>query len=122
MKLRHLLSSIVLASAVLLVGSKPVMANPVGGNVSANFTVKPGAIKYTEILMRGRELTRIRIAGDGDGDIDCIVISPRGNVVASDNDSTDSCLLMVTPEQTEEYKIVIKNNGETTTLVALLAD
>lgn len=122
MKLRHLLSSIVLASAVFFVGTKPATANPVGGIVSATFVVRPGASKYTEIVMRGRELTRIRVAGDGDGDIDCVVISPRGNVVAIDNDSTDTCLLMVTPVQTEEYKVIIKNSGEASTLVNLIAD
>lgn len=122
MKIRHLVSGILIATSVLFVTAKSAQANPVGGNASATFTISPSQIKYLELNLRGGELTRIRVAGDGSGDIDCIVVSPRHNVVASDKDGTDSCLLMVEPESTEVYKIVIQNNGERTTLVQLLAD
>lgn len=112
----------IMIAVSLVFAVKPSVANPVGGTVSSTFTIRPGQIKYMEVFLKGRELTRIRVAGDGDGDIDCAVFSPRQNLVAVDNDSTDSCLLMVEPEQTEEYKIVVKNNGERTTLVQLVAD
>lgn len=122
MKIRHLVCSTVLVAALLFTGSKNSYANPVGGVVVADFVIKPGQTKYLDMLLRGRELTRIRVAGDGDGDIDCVVVSPRGNVVSSDRDGQDNCLLMVEPEETEEYRVIVRNNGERTSLASLRAD
>lgn len=122
MKIRHLVCSALISSVLLLTSVKNSNANPVGGVVVADFVIKPGQTKYLDMLLRGRELTRVRVAGDGDGDIDCVVVSPRGNVVSSDRDGQDNCLLMVEPEETEEYRVIVRNNGERTSLASLRAD
>jgi len=122
MKIRHIFSSILVAVSMVLISTSSAEANPVGGNVTSTFVIRPSQIKYLDITLRGGELTRVRVAGDGSGDIDCIVVSPRGNVVASDKDSLDNCLLMIEPVSTEEYRVIVQNNGEQTTLAQLLAD
>ena len=122
MKIRHIFSSILVAVSMVLISTSSAEANPVGGNVTSTFVIRPSQIKYLNITLRGGELTRVRVAGDGSGDIDCIVVSPRGNVVASDKDSLDNCLLMIEPVSTEEYRVIVQNNGEQTTLAQLLAD
>ena len=49
--------------------------------------------------------------GDGDTDLDCFLKDENGNVVANDVDSTDTCLLQMTPKWTGQFHVEVRNNG-----------
>lgn len=117
MKIRHIISATLIALAGLFTITHDSNARPSGGSATAVFTVRPGEIAQDTIHLRGGEKTVIYFQGDGDGDIDCVLIAPSGVVVSSDADDTDTCLLQVFPASPGEYMIGVKNNGRQTTLV-----
>jgi len=65
---------------------------------------------YTVTLPAG-ETTRIQVRGDGDTDLDLFVYDENGNLIASDTDYTDNCIVNVTPRWTGVFYIRIVNRG-----------
>lgn len=51
------------------------------------------------------------VRGDGDTDLDVYVYDSNGNLILSDKDYTDDCLMQWTPKANEAYRVVIKNRG-----------
>ena len=62
-------------------------------------------------VFKGGELAVVSVMGDGDTDLDVYVYDSNGNLVASDVDATDDCVISWTPKWTGEFRIVIKNKG-----------
>lgn len=65
---------------------------------------------YTEYF-RGGEVAVVVVCGDGDTDLDLFIYDRYGNLVASDTDSTDYCVVRFYPRWTAPYRIVIRNLG-----------
>lgn len=63
------------------------------------------------VTLRGGEKASVLVKGDGDTDLDCFLRDENGNTVARDVDSTDSCLLQMTPKWTGQFRIEVRNNG-----------
>lgn len=51
------------------------------------------------------------VSGDGDTDLDCFVYDESGNLIDSDTDGTDDCILSWTPRWTGRFRIEVKNLG-----------
>ena len=58
---------------------------------------------------RGGEEATILLIGDGDCDLDLYIYDDNGNLIESDTDSTDRCLISWVPRWTGRSKIKIKN-------------
>lgn len=53
----------------------------------------------------------VALRGDGDTDLDLYVYDPNGNLVASDDDESDYCIVGFTPRWTGLYTVKIVNRG-----------
>jgi hypothetical protein len=60
---------------------------------------------------RGGESAIIEVVGDGDTDLDCYVFDENDNLIDSDTDYTDHCILIWTPRWTGPFKLHIHNLG-----------
>lgn len=65
---------------------------------------------YTYDCYRGGSVG-VALEGDGDTDIDVIVTDSRGNVVASDIDYTDICVVQFFARSGVTYSIEVRNLG-----------
>ena len=83
----------------------------VGGPGMANDRVEANSAIYYEAAYRGGETAIFEVVGDGDTDLDCFVYDEYGNLIVSDTDYTDHCVLIWTPAYTGAYEIVVKNLG-----------
>ena len=73
--------------------------------VDSNSTV------YYEAYFRGSEAAAVSVSGDGDTDLDLYIYDEYGNLMASDTDITDQCIVGFTPKRTGCYRIEVRNLG-----------
>ena len=97
-------------AAVLGVGGVG-FAGAVGGPKQSTTRVNARAADVYTISFRGGESARITVAGDGDTDLDLYVYDEFGNLVASDDDSTDYCVVGWTPRFTGPFTVRVVNRG-----------
>jgi len=95
----------------LTFSSVNVFANPTRGSVADANVLQPGQVVTYRLLLEPNEITRFIVRGDGDGDIDCIVLDDNGAVVGTDADSTDSCMIDVSPIWRATFTFSAVNNG-----------
>ena len=65
---------------------------------------------YT-LNFKGGQIAAIRVSGDGDTDLDLYVYDERGNLIASDTDRSDECVVAWTPRWTGPFIVRVKNLG-----------
>jgi hypothetical protein len=53
----------------------------------------------------------VLVSGDGDTNLDCRVYDENGNLVDSDTDGTDDCVLTWMPRWTGRFRLEVKNLG-----------
>jgi hypothetical protein len=62
-------------------------------------------------LFRAHQPRTVVVEGDHDTDLDCWLYDENGNIVDSDEDSTDICVLEVTPRWTGKFSLRVANRG-----------
>jgi hypothetical protein len=67
-------------------------------------------VEFT-IPFRAGELAQAAIVGDGDTDLDLIVLDEYRNVICADTDNTDRCLAQWIPLVTGNFIIRVENHG-----------
>ncbi len=65
-----------------------------------------------DIRFRGGEMARIVVSGDGDTDLDVFVYDADENLVASDVDPTDYCVVSWRPRRSATYRVEVHNLGD----------
>lgn len=78
-------------------------------------------ISYYEIF-RGGEPAAVAVSGDGDTDLDLFIYDADGNLVASDTDLSDQCIVAWVPDRTQQYRIVIQNLGDVYNAYRMIAN
>jgi len=63
------------------------------------------------VIFRANQKAIIAVEGDGDTDLDLYVYDENGNLVASDADNTDFCVVEFQPRWTGTFTILVKNRG-----------
>jgi hypothetical protein len=91
-------------------------ADPTGGSKSDNDLLHPGQVVTYRVMLEPNEKTRFILQGDGDGDIDCMLFDDNGNIVDSDVDATDTCLIDWTPAWRGTFTFRAVNNGRRSSL------
>jgi hypothetical protein len=86
-------------------------ADPIGGFQSTRDCVLAGATDTYRIALKQNEMTLFRVVGSGTSDIDCFLFDENGNLLKRDNDSTDMCIITVTPAWTGFFTLAIQNAG-----------
>lgn len=83
----------------------------VGGPVLHYDRVNANTTDIYTWAFRGGELATIAVSGDGDTDLDLFVYDENGNLIASDTDAGDDCLVVFTPRWTGNFRVKVKNYG-----------
>lgn len=83
----------------------------VNGPVREYDRVLAGKTDVWPIRFRGGETAYVVVSGDGDTDLDLYVYDENGNLIASDYDSLDDCVVSFNPRWTGTFYIKIKNLG-----------
>ncbi len=73
--------------------------------------VKGGSSFAATWSFKGGKVATISVVGDGDNDLDLFVFDKRNKVVAQDDSHIDACEVHFTPSKKADYKIVVKNWG-----------
>jgi hypothetical protein len=82
-----------------------------GGAIYHTDRVLPFRADSYTLTFRGGEVARVAVVGDGDTDLDLYVYDENGNLIGSDTDATDRCLVQFTPRWTGQFRIRITNSG-----------
>lgn len=64
-----------------------------------------------DMVFQGGRRARLLVLGDGDTDLDLHVFDQNGNLIASDVDLNDRCVVEFTPRWTDTFKVQIRNLG-----------
>jgi hypothetical protein len=107
--LKKLLGSVALVTTFLL--CTHAEAGAVGGPKQAHSKVDAHDSDAYVFRLRGGEFASIRVSGDGDTDLDCYLYDESEIEVDKDDDTTDECILTVTPRWTGAFRLVILNRG-----------
>ncbi len=81
-----------------------------GPIVHSDRVLARSADNYT-IRFRGREAARVVVIGDGDTDLDLYVYDENGNLIGSDTNGTDNCVVEWTPRWTGPFRVRTVNWG-----------
>jgi hypothetical protein len=73
--------------------------------------VSGGCTDTWTIRFRGGEPAYVVVSGDGDTDLDLYVYDENGNLITSDTDRSDDCVVSFNPRWTGTFYIRIKNLG-----------
>lgn len=84
----------------------------VGGANEHVDRVRAGQTDVYEIRFRGDRKAEVGVSGDGDTDLDLYVYDENGNLICSDEDSSDAMYCSWTPSWTGSFTIKIKNLGD----------
>lgn len=66
---------------------------------------------YYTIRFRGSRVARVGVKGNGNTDLDCYIYDGNGNLIVSDTDSSDACLVEWVPYWTGPFRVRIRNRG-----------
>ncbi|MCA9300636.1 MAG: hypothetical protein KDA28_16320 [Phycisphaerales bacterium] len=130
--MKHSLTTTLLASAVSAIGAfagdavstAPAAANAAAPSSASTSPAGPSSVVsgiFDRVDARSTDAWRLRLQagetstivvhGDGDTDLDAYLYDENGNLVASDTDGTDLCVLEVSPRWTGQFRLEIRNLG-----------
>jgi gamma-glutamyl:cysteine ligase YbdK (ATP-grasp superfamily) len=107
--LRNTFAAVALAGALVT----SAVASPVAGPLATTTRVEAfDTDRFEAVRFRGQERATVRVSGDGTTDLDLFILDRNGQVVASDEDYTDECVVSFLPSRTDFYTIVVVNHGD----------
>ena len=112
----------VAALAMPFVMSQSASADPVGGSIFRRFTVSANCYQTWTVRCHAGEVTRVIVRGDGDTDLDLYVYDQNGNLITSDPDYSDQCIVQFQPYVTSTFTIKIVNRGGLSNRYSLSVD
>lgn len=97
----------------LMLTASLASASPVGGAKHDSDVLRPQqSVQYRNIYLRADEEWSLRAIAEGDdGDLDCYVYDDNDNLVGSDVDSTNTCVIDGTPKYTGRFTVRLVNHG-----------
>ena len=89
----------------------PAVASPVGGPKYDVHAVLANSTDVFQVSFNGKEEAAVVISGDGDTDLDLFVYDENGNLIDSDTEVGDDCVVRFIPRWTGKFRIEIRNLG-----------
>jgi len=109
LRTKSVVAAIVVLSGAIL--GHAALAGAVGGPKIRDTSVAAyGADSYV-MEFRAGEAARVALNGDGDTDLDLYIYDQSGNLVASDTDGSDLCVVEWCPRWTGPFVIRVVNRG-----------
>ena len=109
MNLKHFTAAIAVIAAAAF--STPATAGAYNGPKRCADRVDANSADYYRIAFVAGKPACVVVKGDGDTDLDLQVFDENGNLVASDTDATDACLVSWTPKWTGNFTVKVINHG-----------
>jgi hypothetical protein len=103
--------ALALAMAGLLSMSDVASAAPRGGAGCQMETVRAHSTDTFNVTFYASQLAGVTVIGDGDTDLDVYIYDEFGNLIGSDTDHSDNCVVMWTPRWTGRFAIKVVNRG-----------
>ena len=119
---RRSLALLALGMLVVAPFAQMAHAKPVGGPKYGKSRVEANSTDVYKVTCRAGEATRLLVDGDGDTDLDVYVYDENGNLIGSDTDLTDTCVVTWTPRWTGEFTIRIVNRGDVYNRYTIVVD
>ena len=88
-----------------------VNASPTTGCKTSSTSVKAHTTDVFTLTFRANERACVIVSGDGDTDLDLFIYDENGNLIASDTDAGDDCIVTWNPRWTGTFTIKVKNLG-----------
>ena len=107
--MRNILALLALPT-VLVAGS--AYAGNVRGPQSTVDGVDPHGTDVYTMVFEAEQKAQVVVSGDGSTDLDCYVYDGNGNLLKSDTDSTDTCVLTWIPKWEGKFQVKIRNHGD----------
>ena len=83
-----------------------------GVRIASGYVIPGGSAEFNrEFIFQERMVGRIAVIGSNKTDIDCWLYDADGALVDSDTDDTSVCDLVVVPQWTGRFSLVIQNRG-----------
>ena len=102
---------VLLTLAALAAAVPTVYAGPIGGAGCRIEAVQRFATDEYRVTFYGGQTARVSVSGDRDTDLDLYVYDEFGNLIASDTDLSDQCVVGFTPRWTGKFVIRVVNRG-----------
>jgi hypothetical protein len=111
------LAVVALAASLSLPAAR---ADRIGGSVDHIDRVRPRVTDSYQVPFRGGQWAQVVVIGDGGTDLDLFVYDQFGNLVASDTDSTDNCIVRFWVPRTAVYTVKVQNLGTVSNVYEVL--
>jgi hypothetical protein len=108
---RTLWTKVLAMVAILGVSAGSVDAGTPGGRKYDVHTVNGNSTDIFRVTFYGGEDAVVAINGDHDTDLDLYVYDENGNLIGSDTDGTDTCVVRFHPKWTGTFRIEVRNLG-----------
>lgn len=108
---RRLMASMLVIAALTFTITVPGLAGAVRGASCGTYRLPARGSHTFRISFYGGETARVALSGDGDTDLDLYVYDPFGNLMDSDDDSSDDCIAEWFPGRTRTFIIRVVNRG-----------
>ena len=105
------LVALTVAAAILVTGTESSFAGADGGSRFNRDRVLAHSSDTYTMRFRAGEVARVAVTGDGDTDLDLYVYDEFGNLIGSDTDYTDQCIVTWAPRWTGVFTIQVVNRG-----------
>jgi hypothetical protein len=100
-----------LAATIERLQNTPQPRGAVGGPIRHYVRMEARQTRTFNVEFRANEYARIDVRGDGDTDLDCWVYDENWNLIDSDLDYTDWCILEFNPRWAGVFNLRVRNLG-----------
>lgn len=111
-----------LALLPILLAVSTSEAGRVDGPVADSDRVNANDEVFYREIFKGGDPAAVAVSGDGDTDLDLYIYDEAGDLVVSDTDLSDQCIVAWVPTKTQRYRIVIKNLGNVYNAYKMIAN
>jgi hypothetical protein len=108
---KNTFKAMLLAMVILAASVVPVIAGAVGGPKYGAYRLGANRYRTFTVSFYGGREARVAVSGDGDTDLDLYVYDVFGNLIVSDDDYSDDCVVSWTPRWTGRFTIKVVNRG-----------
>ncbi|MCB9923028.1 MAG: hypothetical protein H6822_12660 [Planctomycetaceae bacterium] len=116
-----LIGATLVASVVAVLPGEQAAASPVGGRQAGVHRVDARATDVFRLAFYGGQTAAVVLDGDGDTDLDLYVYDENGNLIGSDTDGSDTCVVRFRPRWTGSFRIEVRNLGTVYNEYAIVA-
>jgi hypothetical protein len=111
--MKHHMRVVLATTAACAIAAGLAFAGGLDGPMRSTRVIPGNGTHVHQALFQGGQQAIVIVSGDGDSDLDLRVYDGNNNVVCEDDDDTDLAMCSWTPYYSANYRLRIRNIGET---------